>query len=140
VFIFAKGKKNARSIQVAPSVPDITFSRDHRYQIIMASRVSTTMKAAIMHEVGGPEVLKLLQWPVPVPKDGEVLIRVKAFGLNRSEMYTRQCVLFYSLNIKLIFVASEIFFDKAISGWLEGAQWPHRISRVVHVVAYPDRF
>ncbi|MCP3727686.1 zinc-binding alcohol dehydrogenase family protein [Paraburkholderia sp. CNPSo 3272] len=50
----------------------------------------TTMKAAVIHEPGGPEVLKLEQRPIPVPQRGEVLIRVKAFGLNRSEMFTRQ--------------------------------------------------
>ncbi len=50
----------------------------------------TTMKAAVIHRPGGPEVLELEDRPVPVPKPGEVLIRVRAFGLNRSEMFTRQ--------------------------------------------------
>ncbi len=49
-----------------------------------------TMKAVVMHEPGGPEVLKLESRPVPTPKPGEVLIHVKAFGLNRSELFTRQ--------------------------------------------------
>jgi NADPH:quinone reductase-like Zn-dependent oxidoreductase len=49
-----------------------------------------TMKAAVVHEPGGPEVLKIEEIPVPQPKVGEVLIRVKAFGINRSEMFTRQ--------------------------------------------------
>ena len=49
-----------------------------------------TMKAVVIHEPGGPEVLKLETRPVPEPKPGQVLIRVKAFGLNRSEMFTRQ--------------------------------------------------
>src|ERR1700761_6938613 len=49
-----------------------------------------TMKAAVVHEPGGPEVLKIEELPVPQPKAGEVLIRVKAFGVNRSEMFTRQ--------------------------------------------------
>jgi NADPH:quinone reductase-like Zn-dependent oxidoreductase len=48
------------------------------------------MKAAVMHEAGGAEVLKIEDLPIPVPKSGEVLIRVKAFGLNRSELFTRQ--------------------------------------------------
>ncbi len=48
------------------------------------------MKAAVMREPGGPEVLKVESIPVPTPGRGEVLIRVKAFGLNRSEMFTRQ--------------------------------------------------
>ena len=50
----------------------------------------TTMKAAVVREAGGPEVLKVESRPVPVPEDGEVLIRVRAFGLNRSELLTRQ--------------------------------------------------
>ena len=48
------------------------------------------MKAAVIYEAGGPEVLKLEQRPVPTPEPGWVLIRVKAFGLNRSEMFTRK--------------------------------------------------
>jgi NADPH:quinone reductase-like Zn-dependent oxidoreductase len=49
-----------------------------------------TMKAAVIHEPGGPDVLKVERRPIPTPGAGEVLIRVKAFGLNRSEMFTRQ--------------------------------------------------
>ena len=49
-----------------------------------------TMKAAIIHAPGGPEVLKLETLPIPTPSPGQVLIRVKACGLNRSELFTRQ--------------------------------------------------
>jgi NADPH:quinone reductase-like Zn-dependent oxidoreductase len=48
------------------------------------------MKAAVIREAGAPEVLKIESRPIPVPASGEVLIRVKAFGLNRSELFTRQ--------------------------------------------------
>jgi NADPH:quinone reductase-like Zn-dependent oxidoreductase len=48
------------------------------------------MKAAVIYEAGGPDVLKVESWPIPMPRQGEVLIRVKAFGLNRSELFTRQ--------------------------------------------------
>jgi NADPH:quinone reductase-like Zn-dependent oxidoreductase len=48
----------------------------------------TMMKAVVIHEPGGPEVLKVEQIPVPAPQNGKVLIRVKAFGLNRSELFT----------------------------------------------------
>jgi NADPH:quinone reductase-like Zn-dependent oxidoreductase len=48
------------------------------------------MKAVVIREAGGPEVLKIEGRPIPTPKPGEVLIRVKAFGINRSEMFTRQ--------------------------------------------------
>jgi NADPH:quinone reductase-like Zn-dependent oxidoreductase len=50
----------------------------------------TTMKAVVIREPGGPDVLKLEAMPVPTPKPGWVLIRVRAFGLNRSELFTRQ--------------------------------------------------
>lgn len=48
------------------------------------------MKAAVIYKPGGPEVLKVEARPVPRPEPGQVLIRVKAFGLNRSELFTRQ--------------------------------------------------
>ncbi|PIL43574.1 NADPH:quinone reductase [Massilia eurypsychrophila] len=48
------------------------------------------MKAAVIHAAGGPEALKIEDRPVPVPQRGELLIRVAAFGLNRSELFTRQ--------------------------------------------------
>jgi NADPH:quinone reductase-like Zn-dependent oxidoreductase len=56
------------------------------------------MKAAVMHTPGGPEVLQIEQRPIPTPGVGQVLIRVKAFGLNRSELFTRQG---YSPSVKL---------------------------------------
>jgi len=48
------------------------------------------MKAVVILAAGGPEVLKIETRPVPDPKPGWVLIRVRAFGLNRSELFTRQ--------------------------------------------------
>ena len=48
------------------------------------------MKAVVIHEAGGPDVLKLEERPVPDVKPGWILIRVRAFGLNRSELFTRQ--------------------------------------------------
>lgn len=48
------------------------------------------MKAAVIYEAGGPEVFKVESRPIPTPTRGQVLIQVKAFGLNRSELFTRQ--------------------------------------------------
>jgi NADPH:quinone reductase len=47
------------------------------------------MKAILVTKKGGPEVLELREVPIPIPAEGEVLIRVKAAGLNRSDIYTR---------------------------------------------------
>ncbi len=49
-----------------------------------------TMKAAVIRKPGAPEVLVIEELPVPQPAPGWILIRVKAFGLNRSELFTRQ--------------------------------------------------
>jgi NADPH:quinone reductase len=48
------------------------------------------MKAIRVHRPGGPEVLQIEEIPLPGPRAGWVRIRVRAFGLNRSELFTRQ--------------------------------------------------
>ncbi len=47
------------------------------------------MKAIVISTHGGPEVLAITELPDPVPAEGEVLIRVRAFGLNHAETYMR---------------------------------------------------
>jgi NADPH2:quinone reductase len=51
--------------------------------------MSGTMRAVVIEHPGGPGVLEIREVPVPAPANGEVLIRVKAFGLNRSELHFR---------------------------------------------------
>ncbi|MBM3533540.1 MAG: NAD(P)H-quinone oxidoreductase [Alphaproteobacteria bacterium] len=48
-----------------------------------------TMTAIEISTPGGPEVLKAVTRPVPEPGPGEVLIRVKAAGVNRPDMIQR---------------------------------------------------
>lgn len=48
------------------------------------------MKAIIVHEFGGPEVLKLEDVPEPVPQEGQILIQVEAIGVNPVETYIRE--------------------------------------------------
>lgn len=47
------------------------------------------MKAYVVSQPGSPEVLELKELPNPIAKSGEVLIKIKAFGLNRAEAVTR---------------------------------------------------
>lgn len=47
------------------------------------------MRAVVLDAPGPPEALQLRDLPVPQPEPGWVLIAVKAFGLNRSELFTR---------------------------------------------------
>jgi NADPH:quinone reductase len=48
------------------------------------------MKAIVVEQSGSPEVLKIKELERPEPESGWVLMRIRAFGLNRSEMFTRQ--------------------------------------------------
>ena len=48
-----------------------------------------TMRAVVLDAPGPPETLAIRDLPVPTPQPGWVLIEVKAFGLNRSELHTR---------------------------------------------------
>lgn len=47
------------------------------------------MKAIVRQAFGGPEQLKIEEVPTPVPSGGDVLVRVRAFGINRAEQYFR---------------------------------------------------
>jgi NADPH:quinone reductase-like Zn-dependent oxidoreductase len=49
-----------------------------------------TMRAVVIDAPGGPDALHVREVPRPVARDGETLIRVRAFGLNRSELHFRQ--------------------------------------------------
>jgi NADPH:quinone reductase-like Zn-dependent oxidoreductase len=65
---------------------------------------SPTMKAIVVHEYGGPEVLKYEDAPRPEPKENEVLVRVIAAGVNpvdaliRSGKYAK----FFGTNLPLV--------------------------------------
>lgn len=48
------------------------------------------MKAAVLYIPGSAEQFQIIERPIPVPKEGEVLVKIRAFGLNRSELMTRK--------------------------------------------------
>ena len=47
------------------------------------------MKTILFHKHGGPEVLEYTEFPMPEPKYGEVLVRLKAAALNRMDVMVR---------------------------------------------------
>ena len=47
------------------------------------------MKALVIHEYGGPEVLRYEDYPDPVLQPGEVLVRVAAAGVNPVDILER---------------------------------------------------
>ena len=48
------------------------------------------MRAVVIHEHGGRDKLILDDVPDPVPAPGEILLRVKAVGLNYLDIFVRQ--------------------------------------------------
>ncbi len=48
------------------------------------------MRAIVIKQYGGPEVLAIEERPDPQPQAGHVVIEVKAFGLNHAEVYFRR--------------------------------------------------
>ena len=49
-----------------------------------------TMAAAVCHRYGGPEVLQLTELEKPVPKDGEILVRVRAASVTAADVMMRK--------------------------------------------------
>jgi len=49
-----------------------------------------TMRAIILEKFGGLESLVYADIPKPLPRDGEVTIKIKGFGLNHAEMHMRR--------------------------------------------------
>src|ERR1043165_8729960 len=47
------------------------------------------MKAIVVREFGGPDVMKLEDVPVPSPGPGQLLVRVAAVGVNPVDAYIR---------------------------------------------------
>src|SRR5437667_10820208 len=48
------------------------------------------MKAIQVSQVGGPEVLQLVDLPIPNPKPNEALVRIEAAGVNFIDVYFRE--------------------------------------------------
>src|ERR1700755_2105272 len=49
-----------------------------------------SMRAIILTGFGGLDRLVYTEIPKPLPKDGEVVIRVKGFGINHAEIHMRR--------------------------------------------------
>lgn len=56
----------------------------------MAGGSPITMRAVVLTEFGGPEVLRIAEVPVPVPGADEILVRVHATALNRADLLQRR--------------------------------------------------
>ena len=48
------------------------------------------MRAVIIARAGGPEVLEVHERPTPIPRAGEILVRVRGTAVNRADLLQRQ--------------------------------------------------
>lgn len=66
------------------------WKRSREDEGAMGNSIPKTMRAIVVRKAGGPEVLSLEQRPVPAVRPGWSLVRIRARGLNHSEVFTRQ--------------------------------------------------
>ena len=50
----------------------------------------TAMKAIQVQKTGGPEVMQLVDLPVPQPKPNEAVVKIRAVGVNFIDIYNRE--------------------------------------------------
>jgi NADPH2:quinone reductase len=72
-----------------------------------------SMRAIVMTGHGGPEVLEIRELPDPVPAPDEVLIRVRAFGLNHADTYMRAGVWAFGIPVLGIECVGTVVQDPA---------------------------
>jgi NADPH:quinone reductase-like Zn-dependent oxidoreductase len=78
-------------MRILPALKVIAFAAVAVFSAYAAT--GALMKAVVLREYGGPEVLKLEDVPRPEPKDDEVLVRVIAAAVNPVDAYARQGML-----------------------------------------------
>ena len=83
------------------------------------------MRAAVITRPGGPEVLEIRDVPRPLPREGEVLVKVEASALNRADLLQRlgryPAPPGAPSSIPGLEIAGTVFeLGDAVTGWREG--------------------
>ncbi len=82
------------------------------------------MKAAVIEKQGGLENLVYREWPDPVPRPGEVLVRIRGCGLNHLDIFVRRGMPGFPVPMPFISggdIAGEIAaLGPDVSGWKVG--------------------
>lgn len=78
------------------------MARREYCDVPVPSRGMATMRAIQQTQFGGPEVLELVELPVPEPGPGEVLVRVSRAGLNFADTHTRENTYVQAASLPLV--------------------------------------
>lgn len=76
------------------------------------------MKAIRVHQFGGPEVLKFEDVPDPLAKPGELLVRVRAVGVNPADTYARTGT--YAVKPELPYIPGSELAGEVVDGARKG--------------------
>src|SRR5271163_4400261 len=63
---------------------------NHRRRLGRRIGKQTNMKAIQIKQTGGPEVMELVDLPVPRPKSNEAVVKISAAGVNFIDVYNRE--------------------------------------------------
>jgi NADPH:quinone reductase-like Zn-dependent oxidoreductase len=86
---------------------------------IRGMKIEKTMKAAIHTRYGPPEVLHLTEVPKPTPKDNEVLIKIYATTVNRTDCGFRSAEYFISRFFSGLFKPKNQILGNEFAGIIE---------------------
>src|SRR5262249_55951099 len=82
------------------------------------------VKAAVIEKQGGLENLVYRDWPDPIPREGEVLLRVRSCGLNHLDIFVRRGMPGFPVPVPFIsggdIVGEIAALGPSVNGWCLG--------------------
>jgi NADPH:quinone reductase-like Zn-dependent oxidoreductase len=88
---------------------------------IRGMKIEKSMKAAIHTQYGPPEVLQLAEVPKPTPKDNEVLVKIHATTVNRTDCGFRSAEYFVSRFFSGLFKPKNQILGNEFAGVIEAS-------------------
>src|SRR6266496_4229901 len=70
---------------------------EHGCASINTTRDEGTMRAILVHNYGGPDVLEITEMPTPQPGPGQLRIKVAAASINTVDVETRDATLAHAI-------------------------------------------
>src|SRR5258708_6608645 len=88
--------------------------------------IKANMKAIQIKQTGGPDVMELVDLPVPQPKPNEAVVKIAAAGVNFIDVYNREGR--YKAPLPLVLGQEAAGGGLAGGGWLGGGGGGGRVA------------